>query len=95
MKVATLLGDGMADVPLDELSGRTPLEAARTPHMDALARDGAVSVVGPAARHSHEHRECEETDEGTVHDFPAVESTGKARGGLPSRTSWSQYIAPT
>ncbi|MEI7898992.1 MAG: cofactor-independent phosphoglycerate mutase [bacterium] len=34
------LGDGMADEPLAELSGRTPLQAADTPNMDAIARLG-------------------------------------------------------
>ena len=31
----------MADYPLEELHGKTPLEAARTPNMDRLAREGA------------------------------------------------------
>jgi len=37
-----LLGDGMSDRPLAELGGRTPLEAARTPHLDRLAREGVL-----------------------------------------------------
>jgi 2,3-bisphosphoglycerate-independent phosphoglycerate mutase len=37
MKFAILLIDGMADYPLDELGGKTPLEAARTPVLDGLA----------------------------------------------------------
>jgi 2,3-bisphosphoglycerate-independent phosphoglycerate mutase len=40
-----LVPDGMADEPLAELAGRTPLEAARTPNMDALARTGTVGLV--------------------------------------------------
>ena len=32
-----LVGDGMADYPLKELSGKTPLEAAATPNMDRIA----------------------------------------------------------
>ena len=39
-KTVLFLGDGMADEPLDELGGKTPLEAARTPWMDKVARDG-------------------------------------------------------
>lgn len=35
------LADGMADLPLDELGGRTPLEAVDTPAMDAIAARGA------------------------------------------------------
>lgn len=38
--VIVILGDGMADLPLGELGGRTPLEYARTPEMDRVARDG-------------------------------------------------------
>ncbi len=41
MKYVILIGDGMADEPLEELGGRTPLEAARTPHMDALAQQAS------------------------------------------------------
>jgi len=40
-----LVPDGMADEPLSELGGRSPLEAARTPHMDALAGAGTVGLV--------------------------------------------------
>ena len=41
--------DGLGDDPLDELGGATPLEAARTPHLDRLAssgRNGYVTTVG-------------------------------------------------
>jgi 2,3-bisphosphoglycerate-independent phosphoglycerate mutase len=38
MKFVLFLIDGMADDPLDELSGRTPLEAAKTPNLDRLAQ---------------------------------------------------------
>ncbi len=38
MKFAVFLIDGMADYPLEELQGRTPLEAARTPVLDGLAQ---------------------------------------------------------
>jgi 2,3-bisphosphoglycerate-independent phosphoglycerate mutase len=36
-KYVVVIGDGMADYPLKELKGQTPLEAARTPNMDRLA----------------------------------------------------------
>ncbi|HEY7476977.1 MAG TPA: alkaline phosphatase family protein [Actinomycetota bacterium] len=42
--------DGLADDPIAELDGRTPLEAAPTPYLDALAargRTGTVLTVGP------------------------------------------------
>jgi 2,3-bisphosphoglycerate-independent phosphoglycerate mutase len=40
MKYVILLGDGMSDWPVPELGQKTPLQAAQTPHMDALARLG-------------------------------------------------------
>lgn len=40
MKHIILLGDGMADWPIEELGNKTPLEYANTPYMDMLARMG-------------------------------------------------------
>src|SRR5690349_3833812 len=40
MKYAIIIPDGAADEPLKELGGRTPIEAARTPNMDQIAREG-------------------------------------------------------
>src|SRR4249920_1054188 len=37
--------DGLADDPIPELDGRTPLEAADTPFLDALARQGRTGLV--------------------------------------------------
>ncbi len=45
MKYVIVLGDGMADRPLDELGGMTPLEYAKTPQMDALAAAGEIGMV--------------------------------------------------
>jgi len=42
MKYIVLIGDGMADYPLDELNGRTPLEAAKIPNMTYIAEHGMV-----------------------------------------------------
>ena len=42
MKYLVLVGDGMADRPLKELEGATPLEVARTPNMDLIAKEGRV-----------------------------------------------------
>jgi 2,3-bisphosphoglycerate-independent phosphoglycerate mutase len=42
MKYALVIPDGCADEPQAELGGRTPLQAARTPHMDEIARIGVV-----------------------------------------------------
>ena len=45
MKHILLVPDGMADEPLSELGGKTPLEAAHTPNMDALAHNGFSGMV--------------------------------------------------
>ena len=45
MKYIIILCDGMADEPLDELGGRTPLEAARTMNMDSLAKVSEIGMV--------------------------------------------------
>lgn len=45
MKYIVVLGDGMADEPILELGGKTPLEAADTPVMDMLARKGRVGQL--------------------------------------------------
>ena len=42
MKYAIVIPDGCADEPLDALDGRTPLQAARLPNMDRIARAGVV-----------------------------------------------------
>lgn len=42
MKYVVFVPDGCADVRLDELNGRTPLEAARMPRLAALAARGEV-----------------------------------------------------
>ena len=45
MKYAVVLGDGMAGWPLEELGGRTTLEAASTPVMDRLARTAQIGLA--------------------------------------------------
>ncbi len=45
MKYVIVLGDGMADRPLEELQGMTPLEYAKTPIMDELAAIGEIGTV--------------------------------------------------
>ena len=45
MKYLLVIGDGMADNPLPELDGKTPLEAATKPAIDALARHGLLGSV--------------------------------------------------
>lgn len=45
MKYVIVLCDGMADYPIDELGGKTPLEYANTPNFDKLARKSKVGLV--------------------------------------------------
>jgi len=45
LKSIILLGDGMADEPIGELGGKTPLEVADTPFMDTLASKGELGMA--------------------------------------------------
>ena len=45
MKYIVVLGDGMADEPLPQLDGKTPLEVANTPVMDSLAGMGEMGLA--------------------------------------------------
>ena len=44
-KTIVFLGDGMADEPMPELGGRTPLQAARKPAMDRIAAEGRSGTM--------------------------------------------------
>jgi len=44
MKTIIILGDGMADTPIEKLGGRTVLQAARKPHIDRLAALGRCGM---------------------------------------------------
>ena len=45
MKYIVMLGDGMADYPVEALGGKTPLEAAKKPNIDRLAKGGRLGMV--------------------------------------------------
>ncbi|MDM7920004.1 MAG: cofactor-independent phosphoglycerate mutase [Methanosarcina sp.] len=45
MKYAILIGDGMADYPIEKLGNRTILQAARTPAMDLIAARGKTGLA--------------------------------------------------
>lgn len=50
MKYVIFLGDGMADYPIPELDGKTPLMVAKKPGMDWIAREGRTGLfrtIGP------------------------------------------------
>ena len=44
MKYITILGDGMADWPIESLGDKTPLEYAKTPCMDMLSKKGIIGM---------------------------------------------------
>ena len=45
MKYVVVLYDGMADYPVDALNGKTPMEVAKKPNLDKLARFGKMGIV--------------------------------------------------
>lgn len=45
MKYVIILGDGMADEPIEAIGGQTPLEYAKTPAMDRLAKVSEIGMV--------------------------------------------------
>ncbi len=47
MKYLILVGDGMADYPIPELNGKTPIQVAHTPAMDEVAQRGRVGLFCP------------------------------------------------
>ena len=47
MKIIFIIIDGLGDEPIPALKNRTPLEAARTPNLDSLARNGICGLVFP------------------------------------------------
>lgn len=50
MKYVVVLCDGMADYPVPALGGKTPMEVAKKPHIDALARSAQVGLVRTVAK---------------------------------------------
>lgn len=45
MKCVVVQGDGMGDEPIADLGGKTPLEVARTPHLDRIASRGILGLT--------------------------------------------------
>jgi len=50
-KYLIIVGDGMGDEPQEQLGAKTPLEAARTPHMDRVAAQGLLGLTETIAPH--------------------------------------------
>lgn len=53
MKYIIILGDGMADEPIESLGGLTPLQYAETPYMDQLAARGVTGRLKTVADGFH------------------------------------------
>jgi len=51
MKYVIIIPDGCADYPVESLGGKTPLQAAQTPNMDAIAKRGLVGQSDNVPRH--------------------------------------------
>ncbi|MEZ6121305.1 MAG: hypothetical protein R3C28_32775 [Pirellulaceae bacterium] len=51
MKYAIIIPDGCADEPLESLGGKTPLQAASLPNMDAIAAAGEVGLASNVPAH--------------------------------------------
>ncbi|MBI4115922.1 MAG: cofactor-independent phosphoglycerate mutase [Candidatus Omnitrophica bacterium] len=45
MKYAVIVPDGLGDWPIAELGNKTPLEAAHTPNLDQLAKEGILGTL--------------------------------------------------
>ncbi|MDP3792047.1 MAG: cofactor-independent phosphoglycerate mutase [Candidatus Omnitrophota bacterium] len=50
MKVAILVGDGMSDYPIEELGKKTPLDVAKIPNMNQIAKKGMIGLVKTVPR---------------------------------------------
>ena len=57
MKTIIVLGDGMADEPIEKLGGKTPLQYADTPNMDYLAANGVTGRMKTVAYGFHSFSE--------------------------------------
>lgn len=49
MKYVVVLYDGMADYPVDALGGKTPMEVAKKPNFDSLAKESEVGLIRTVA----------------------------------------------
>jgi 2,3-bisphosphoglycerate-independent phosphoglycerate mutase len=45
VKSVIVIGDGMSDRPIEQLRGKTPLQVARKPHIDRIAREGRMGLL--------------------------------------------------
>lgn len=50
MKIVILVGDGMSDYPIEELGNKTPLEVAKIPNINEIAKAGMIGLVKTVPR---------------------------------------------
>jgi 2,3-bisphosphoglycerate-independent phosphoglycerate mutase len=50
MKIVVVVGAGLADEPVGDLDGKTPLDRARTPHLDHIASRGIFGLTRTISR---------------------------------------------
>lgn len=50
MKIVILVGDGMSDYPIEELGKKTPLEVAKIPNINEIAKAGMIGLVKTVPR---------------------------------------------
>ena len=53
MKYVVVIGDGMADFPIKELNGKTPLQRADIPNMDLIASKGVSGLLKTVPDNMH------------------------------------------
>ncbi len=51
MKYVVILGDGMADYPVESLANKTPLQVAHKPNIDALCKKGVIGLTSTVPAH--------------------------------------------
>ena len=89
MKYIIILGDGMADEPIARLGNKTPLQAAKTPYMDLLAKKGRNGLLDTIPEGMHPGSEIANLSV-LGYDVPAVY---EGRGVLEA-ASMGVEIAP-
>jgi len=52
MKIILIIIDGVGDEPIPQLGNKTPLEAAKTPNLDFLAKNGICGFIKPFLYHT-------------------------------------------
>jgi len=81
-KYLLIICDGLGDLPIPELGGKTPLEAAKTPNLDRLAKNGSTGLMyplGPGRRPNSDEAHLVIFGYNLATDYPGrgpIEATG-------------------